>query len=87
MLIIIIFQYCTKLKLRWVVLSKHISDFFQNIRAIYTRKNKTRLTEDANCTIYTSMSYLIRRDLAKPRLILDEMCRLCGKRRVLFFLV
>ena len=35
------------------------------------------------------MSYLIRRVLAKPRLILDEMCRLYGKfasyiRRVLF---
>ena len=26
-----------------------------------------------------SMSYLIRRVLAKPRLILDEMCRLYGK--------
>ena len=56
------------------------------------RKNKTRLEKDANCTIYTSMSYLIRRVLAKPRLILDEMCRLYGKfasyvRRVLFFLV
>ena len=25
------------------------------------------------------MSYLMRRDLAKPRLILDEMCRLYGK--------
>ena len=25
------------------------------------------------------MSYLIRRVLAKPRLILDEMCRLYGK--------
>ena len=25
------------------------------------------------------MSYLIRRVLTKPRLILDEMCRLCGK--------
>ena len=25
------------------------------------------------------MSYLIRRILAKPRLILDEMCRLYGK--------
>ena len=49
------------------------------IGAIYTRKYKTRLTEDANCTIYTSMSYLIRRVLAKPRLILDEMCRLYGK--------
>ena len=41
--------------------------------------------------IYTSMSYLIRRVLAKPRLVLDEMCRLCGKfasylRRVLFIL-
>ena len=38
------------------------------------------------------MSYLIRRVLAKLRLILDEMCRLHGKfgsylRRVLFFLV
>ena len=38
------------------------------------------------------MSYLIRCVLAKPRLILDEMCRLYGKfasyvRRVLFFLV
>ena len=38
------------------------------------------------------MSYLIRRVLAKPRLILDEMRRLYGKfasyvRRVLFFLV
>ena len=36
------------------------------------------------------MSYLIRRVLAKPRPILDEMCRLYGKfasylRRVLFF--
>ena len=49
-----------------------------HIRAIYTRKNKTRLKQDANCTIYTSMSYLIRRVLAKPRLILDEMCRLYG---------
>ena len=42
--------------------------------------------------MYTSMSYLIRRVLAKPRLILDEMCRLYGKLvsyvgRVLFFLV
>ena len=41
---------------------------------------------------YTSMSYLIRRVLAKPRLILDEMCRLYRKfvsylRRALFFLV
>ena len=33
----------------------------------------------ANCTIYTSMSYLIRRVLAKPRLISDEMCHLYGK--------
>ena len=45
-----------------------------------------------NCTIYTSMSHLIRRVLANPRLILDEMCRLYEKfasylRRVLFFLV
>ena len=30
------------------------------------------------------MSYLIRRVLAKPRLILDEMCRLYGTVRVLF---
>ena len=29
------------------------------------------------------MSYLIRRVLAKPRLILDKMCRLYGKVRVL----
>ena len=29
--------------------------------------------------IYTSMSCLLRRVLAKPRLILDEMCRLYGK--------
>ena len=50
-----------------------VSSFQRNIRAIYTRKN------DANCTIYTSMSYLIRRVLAKPRLILDEMSRLYGK--------
>ena len=54
--------------------------------------HKTRLKKDANCTIYTSMPYLIRRVLAKPRLVLDEMCRLYGKfasylRRVLFFLV
>ena len=54
-------------------------NFCRNNRAIYTRKNKTRLKYDANCTIYTSMSYLIRRVLAKPRLILDEMCRLYGK--------
>ena len=40
--------------------------------------HKTRLTQDANCTIYTSMSYLIRRVLAKPRLILEEMYRLYG---------
>ena len=38
------------------------------------------------------MSYLIRRVLAKPHLILDEMCHLYRKfasyvRRVLFFLV
>ena len=46
-----------------------------DIRAIYTRKNKT-WTE---CTIYMSMSYLIRRVLAKPCLILDKMCRLYGK--------
>ena len=32
-----------------------------------------------NCTIYMSMSYLIRLVLAKPRLILDEMCRLYRK--------
>ena len=50
-----------------------VSSFQRNIRAIYTRKN------DANCTIYTSMSYLIRLVLAKPRLILDEMSRLYGK--------
>ena len=48
-------------------------------RAIYTKKNKTRLKYDANCTIYMSMSYLIRRVLAKPRLTLDEMCCLYGK--------
>ena len=30
-------------------------------------------------TIYTSMSYLIRRVLTKPRLILGEMCHLYGK--------
>ena len=30
------------------------------------------------------MSYLIRRVLAKPRLILDEMCRLYGKLRLIF---
>ena len=41
--------------------------------------HKTRLKQDSNCTIYTSMSYLIRRVLAKPRLMLDEMCRLYGK--------
>ena len=41
--------------------------------------HKTRLKQDANCTIYTSMSYLIRRVLAKPHLILDEMCRLYRK--------
>ena len=41
--------------------------------------HKTRLQQDSNCTIYTSMSYLIRRVLAKPRLMLDEMCRLYGK--------
>ena len=29
--------------------------------------------------MYTSMSYLKRRVLAKPRLILNEMCRLYGK--------
>ena len=33
------------------------------IRAIYTRKNKTRLTSDANCTVCTSMSYLRREQL------------------------
>ena len=71
-------------------LAQHIVVWYS--RAIYTRKNKTRRTYDANCTIYTSMSYLIRRVLAKPRLTLDEMCRLYGKfasylRRVLFFLV
>ena len=43
-------------------------------RAIYTRKNKTRTVP-----FYTSMSYLVRHALAKPRLILDEMCRLYGK--------
>ena len=32
-------------------------------RAIYTRKNKTRLTYDANCTIYTSIFYLRREQL------------------------
>ena len=58
-----------------------------NTRAIYTRKDKTRTVP-----FYTSMSYLIRRVLAMPRLILDEMYRLYGKfasyvRRVLFFLV
>ena len=55
----------------------------------FLRENMRRVL-DANCTIYTSMSYLIRRVLAKPRLILDEMCHLYGKfasyvRRVLFF--
>ena len=45
-----------------------------NTRAIYTRKDKTRTVP-----FYTSMSYLIRRVLAKPRLILDEMYRLYGK--------
>ena len=45
-----------------------------NTRAIYTRKDKTRTVP-----FYTSMSYLIRRVLAKARLILDEMCRLYGK--------
>ena len=34
-----------------------------NNRAIYTRKNKTRLKQDANCTIYTSMSYLRQEQL------------------------
>ena len=29
--------------------------------------------------VYTRVSYLIRHVLAKPRLILDEMCRLYGK--------
>ena len=29
--------------------------------------------------LYTSMPYLIRRVLAKPRLVLDKMCRLYGK--------
>ena len=34
-----------------------------NNRAIYMRKNKTRLKYDAKCTIYTSMSYLRREQL------------------------
>ena len=50
--------------------------------------HKTRIVP----LFYTTMSHLIRHVLAKPRLILDEMCRLYGKfasylRRVLFFLV
>ena len=32
-----------------------------------------------SCSLLFFMSYLIRRVLAKPRLILDEMCRLYGK--------
>ena len=32
-------------------------------RAVYTRKNKMRLKYDANCTIYTSMSYPRREQL------------------------
>ena len=40
---------------------------------------KTRLKQDTNCTIYTSLSYLIRPVLAKPRLIFGELCRLHGK--------
>ena len=59
---------------------------------LFVKKQNCRNLSLINCTIYTSMSYLIRRVLAKPRLILDEMCRLYGKcasyvRRVLFFLV
>ena len=55
-------------------------------RAIHTRKNKTRTVP------FIRACHLRRRVLAKPRLILDEMCRLYGKfasyvRRVLFFLV
>ena len=63
-----------------------------SIRAIYTRKNKTRLMKDVNFQYKRHISSKIRRVLAKSRLILDEMCRLYGKftsyiRRVLIFLV
>ena len=45
------------------MLNKHYLKYLWYIRAIYTRKNKTRLTKDAYCTIYTSMSYLRQEQL------------------------
>ena len=41
-------------------------------RAIYTRKNKTRLKQDANFPYKRHISSKIRRGLAKTRLILEQ---------------
>ena len=41
-------------------------------KAIYTRKNKTRLTEDANFPYKRYILSKIRRVLSKSRLILDK---------------
>ena len=84
-----------KLYKSWITLppDKSLSNVSRNINGILTTAilgpfirgkirrvlHKTCLKQDANCTIYTSMSYLIRRVLATARLILDKMCRLYGK--------
>ena len=45
----------------------------RNNRAIYTRKNKTRLTYDANFPYKRHISSKIRRGLDKTRLIRKDM--------------
>ena len=67
------------------------SRLIEDVKVIYTKIS--RLSKDASY-LRTGVKGCskIRRVLVKPRLILDEMCRLYGKfasylRRVLFFLV
>ena len=51
------------------------------IRAICTGKNKTRLKWDANCTIYTSISYLRRKQLVNGSRLISVLdlfsCECC----------
>ena len=54
---------------RRVILNIHIS----HIRAIYTRKNKTRLILDEMCRLYGKFASYLRRVLCKTRLIFPHI--------------
>ena len=56
-LISMIFQWCTKLKHPWVLLSQHISDFFQNVvcldnRCAWLKTSGEGLRCTANITLW-----------------------------------